>query len=63
MKKHILIVDSILIILFVLIIISKFIDFSFMKILQFSFFIFIFIHVIQHWKIIFYSLKRILKSS
>ena len=63
MKKHILIVDLILIILFVLIIISKFIDFSFMKILQFSFFIFIFIHVIQHWKIIFYSLKRILKSS
>ena len=63
MKKHILIVDSILIILFVLIIISKFIDFSFMKILQFSFFIFIFNYVNQHWKIIFYSLKRILKSS
>jgi len=63
MKKHILIVDIILVFIFILIIISKFINFPFVKFLQLSFFIFILIHIIQHWKVLFYSLKRILKTN
>ncbi len=61
MKKHILIIDWLLITIFILIIISKFINLSFTKNIQLVFFILIITHITQHWKIIFYSLKRLKK--
>ena len=61
MKKDILIVDWLLIIIFVLIIVSKFINLHFTKVIQPIFFILIIIHIIQHWKVIIYSLKGLKK--
>ncbi len=61
MKKNILIVDWLLIIIFILIIVSKFINLPFTKIIQPIFFVLIIIHVIQHWKVIVYSLKGLKK--
>jgi len=62
MKKNILIVDWLLIIIFILIIVSKFINLPFTKIIQPIFFVLIIIHVIQHWKVIVYSLKGLKKG-
>ena len=62
MKKSILIVDWLLIIIFILIIVSKFINFPFAKLIQPSFLVLIIIHIIQHWKIIIYSLKKLKKQ-
>ena len=61
MKKIILIVDWLLILIFILMIVSKFINLPFIKIIQPIFFVLIIIHVIQHWKVIVYSLKRLKK--
>jgi len=61
MKKSILIVDWLLIIIFILMIVSKFINLPFTKIIQPIFFILIIIHIIQHWKVIVYSLKGLKK--
>ena len=61
MKKSILIVDWLLIIIFILLIISKFINLPFTKVIQPIFFVLIIIHIIQHWKIIVYSLKGLKK--
>jgi len=61
MKKNVLIVDWLLIIIFVLMIVSKFITLSFAKIIQPIFFVLIIIHIIQHWKILVHSLKRFKK--
>ena len=62
MKKSILIVDWLLIIVFILMIASKFINLPFTKIIQPIFFVLIIIHVIQHWKVIVYSLKGLKKG-
>ena len=62
MKKNILIVDWLLIIIFILIIVSKFINLPFTKIIQPIFFVLIIIHVVQHWKVIVYSLKGLKKG-
>ena len=61
MKMGILIIDWLLIIVFVLMILSKLIDLPFTKIIQPIFFILIIIHLIQHWKDIAFSLKRLKK--
>jgi len=44
---------------FILMILSKFINLPFTKIIQPIFFILIIIHIVQHWKMIFYSFKRL----
>ncbi len=62
MKKNILLVDYFLIVAFIFIILSKFINFSFVKIIQPIFFVLIVIHIIQHWKIIIFSFKKLLKN-
>lgn len=62
MKKSILTVDWLLIIVFMLMIISKFIELPFTKVIQPIFFILIITHIIQHWKIILYSLKKTTKK-
>jgi len=56
--KNKIIIDWILLGLFVLIIVSKFITLSFIKIVQPLFFLFIVIHIIQHRKIILQSFKK-----
>jgi len=61
MKKSILIVDWLLIIIFILMIVSKFINLPFTKVIQPIFFVLIIIHIIQHWKVIVYSLKGLKK--
>jgi len=58
MRKDILIVDWLLIIVFAVIVLSKFIELEFVSFLQPIFFVLILIHIIQHWKIIIDSLKR-----
>ena len=62
MKNHILTIDLILIIIFIIIIISKFITLPFAKIIQPIFFALIIIHIIQHYKIIVYSFKKMFKK-
>ncbi len=62
MKNINLIIDWLLIITFVLMVLSKFINIPFTNIIQPIFFALIIIHIIQHRKIIFYSLKRLKKS-
>ena len=62
MKKSVLFVDWILLIIFVLMIVSKFINLSFTNFIQPVFFIFIILHIIQHWKVIVYSLKGLKKK-
>jgi hypothetical protein len=62
MKKSILIIDWVLIAIFILMVLSKFINLPFTKIIQPIFFIFIAIHIIQHYKIIIYSLKGLKKK-
>ncbi len=62
MKKSILIVDWLLIIVFILmivsnIIVSKFINLPFTKIIQPIFLVLIIIHIIQHWKVVINSFK------
>ncbi len=61
MKKHILIIDWLLITAFILILISKFINLPFIKIIQPIFFVLIVIHIIQHLRIYAYSLKKLKK--
>jgi hypothetical protein len=62
MKKSILIVDWLLIIIFILMILSKLINLPFTKIIQPIFFVLIIVHIIQHWKVIVYSLKRLMEK-
>jgi len=62
MKKDILIVDLLLIIIFILMVVSKFINLPFIRIIQPIFFVLIIIHIIQHWKVILYSLKGLKKK-
>jgi len=62
MKKSILIIDWLLIIIFIVMILSKFITLEFAKFLQPIFFILIFIHIIQHWKVIALSFKKLLRK-
>ncbi len=61
MKKSILIIDWLLIIIFILMIVSKFINLPFTKVIQPIFFVLIIVHIIQHWKVIVYSLKGLKK--
>ena len=60
-KKSFLIVDWALVILLILVILSKFIELPFTKILQPLFMVLIVIHVIQHWKIMWFSIKYLKK--
>jgi len=61
MNKGVLIVDWLLIMIFVLMIVSKFISLPFTKVIQPIFFVLIIIHIIQHWKVIVYSFKGLKK--
>ena len=58
MKKHILVVDWLLILVFVLMIGLKVAGSSLANIVQPIFLVLILIHIIQHWKVIAASLKR-----
>ncbi|MEA3329696.1 MAG: hypothetical protein U9Q06_03050 [Nanoarchaeota archaeon] len=62
MKKDILIVDWLLLITFILMILSKFISLPFTKIIQPIFLVLMIIHLLQHWKIFVYSLKKLKKN-
>ena len=62
MKKNVLIIDWLLIIIFILMIVSKFINLPFTKVIQPIFLVLIIIHIIQHWKVIVYSLKGLKKK-
>lgn len=62
MRKDILIVDWLLIIIFAVMILSKFIELEFASFLQPVFFVLILIHIIQHRKIIINSLKKLIKK-
>ncbi|MBT6824434.1 hypothetical protein HOA59_03300 [archaeon] len=62
MKRNILIVDWLLILTFILMVLSKFITLPFTKIIQPIFLILILIHIIQHWKILLFSLKKLKKK-
>jgi len=59
MKKDKWVINYLLIMIFILMILSKFINLPFTKIIQPIFFILIIIHIVQHWKMIFYSFKRL----
>lgn len=61
MKKSVIYVDILLLLVFMLIIISKFVNLSFEQILQPLFFILIIIYIIQHWRIIAAIIKNLLK--
>jgi len=61
MKKNILIVDWLLVIIFVLMVMSRFMVFSLPRIVQPTFFILILIHIIQHWRVMLFSLKGLVK--
>ncbi|EKD44382.1 MAG: hypothetical protein ACD_71C00155G0002 [uncultured bacterium (gcode 4)] len=63
MKKNVIIIDFLLLGIFTLIIVSKFIDLSFVKIIQLIFFSLIAIHIIQHRKIIYCSFKKLIMNS
>ncbi len=63
MKKSVLIIDWLLVITFILIAISKFTNSPFINIVQPVFFILIIIHIIQHWRVLIYSLKGLRKSN
>lgn len=62
MKKGILLVDYLLIIVFILIVLSKFVNLPFTKVIQPIFFALIAIHIIQHRKIIIFSIKKLFKK-
>ncbi len=62
MKKSVLIIDWLLAIIFILMLTTKFINLPFAKILQPIFFVLIAIHIVQHWKILIYSLKNFKKQ-
>ncbi|OGY41938.1 MAG: hypothetical protein A2Y82_05095 [Candidatus Buchananbacteria bacterium RBG_13_36_9] len=59
MKKGILIIDWLLIIIFLLMILSKFVTLELAKFLQPLFFVLIIVHIVQHWKIVVNSLRKI----
>ena len=61
MKINILTIDWLLIVVFVLMIISKFIKLPFTNAIQPIFFILIITHIAQHWKILVRSLKKLNK--
>ncbi len=61
MKKSFLAIDLLLVVLLVLMILSKFIELPFVKIIQPLFLILIVVHVIQHWKILVLSIKNLKK--
>ena len=63
MKKSIWIVDGLLITAFILMLVSKVFSLHFAKFIQPIFFILIIIHIIQHWKVIIYSLKGLKKNN
>ena len=62
MKKSIWIVDLLLIIIFVFMIVSKLVNLPFTQVIQPIFLVLILIHIIQHWKVIVYSLKGLKKT-
>ncbi|MBR9680445.1 MAG: hypothetical protein GOU98_01315 [Candidatus Altiarchaeota archaeon] len=61
MKKSILIIDWLMILVFVVLVLSKFVGITTPAILQPIFMLLIGIHIIQHWKIIIASLKQLKK--
>ncbi|MBT4334602.1 hypothetical protein HOD61_02185 [archaeon] len=62
MKKSIIIVDLLLVGVLLLMPISKMMDLPIIKIIQLTFFILVIIHIIQHWKILIFSIKRLIKK-
>ncbi len=62
MKKNILIVDWLLVVILLIMVLSKFINLEFAKLLQPIFFGLILVHLIQHRQIMMNSLKKIIKK-
>lgn len=62
MKKSIIIIDLLLIITFVLILIAKATNASFITVIQPIFFVLVIIHIIQHWKILVRLVKRLFQK-
>ncbi len=61
MRKYILFVDLLLIVVFVFLVASKIIAMPAIKIIQPIFMIFIAVHLIQHWKILVASVRKMMK--
>ncbi len=61
MKKSIVIVDLLLVAIFPIMIVSKFVNLPFTNIVQPIFLGLIIIHLIQHWKIIIHLIKGLKK--
>jgi len=59
MRKYILFVDLLLIAVFIFLVVSKIITIPATKIVQPIFMILIAVHLLQHWKILVASVKRI----
>ena len=62
MKKSIIIIDLLLILVFLLILLSKFIILPFAKVIQPIFFVLLVVHIIQHWKIIVFMFRNLIKK-
>jgi len=61
MKKHILFIDLLLLAIFIFLIVSKIVTVPAIKIIQPIFMILIAVHLIQHWKVLAASIKRMMK--
>ncbi len=62
MKKSIVIVDLLLLIIFPIVIVTKFIGLPFTNLVQPIFLGLIIMHIIQHWKIIVHLIKGLKKK-
>ena len=62
MVSFLVVVDVLLLFVFLLIIVGKFLVFPFMNFLQLLFFVLIIIHVLQHWKVVVGQLKGLVKK-
>lgn len=61
MRKYILPVDLLLIAIFIFLIVSKIVTVPAIKIIQPIFMILVAVHLIQHWKVLVASIKRMMK--
>jgi len=61
MRKYILLVDLLLIAIFAFLVASKIINLPATKIVQPIFMILIAVHLIQHWKVLAASIKKMMK--
>ena len=62
MKKSIVIVDWLLLVIFILMILSNFVNLPFTKIIQPIFFVLVIIHIAQHWRFFYNPIKKLIKK-